>query len=140
MPAPGYGISAKTLRRIVFFSVLIFRTPGCRATYLAKNGRKGLISLRGAEKMATFDKRRHRRSSLATAVEYALGPLHTDETCDGVLADISESGFCLLTTTLLHEGQKVLVKINPAALSRTAVVRWSQCNDNLYCRAGLEFI
>jgi hypothetical protein len=90
--------------------------------------------------MATFDKRRHRRSGLATAVEYALGPLHTDETHDGVLADISESGFCLLTTTHLHEGQEVLVKINPAAFARTAVVRWSKHYENLYCRAGLEFL
>ncbi len=89
--------------------------------------------------MATFDKRRHRRSSLATAVEYAPGPLITDETYDGVLADISESGFCLLTATPLHTGQEVLVKINPAAFSRTAVVRWSKRYDNLY-RAGLEFI
>jgi hypothetical protein len=90
--------------------------------------------------MATFDKRRHIRSNIATAVEYALGPLHTDETFDGVIADISESGLCLLTTTPLNKGQEILLKINPSAFSQTAIVRWSRQYEDLYCRAGLEFI
>jgi|WetSurMetagenome_2_1015567.scaffolds.fasta_scaffold1414239_1 hypothetical protein len=90
--------------------------------------------------MATYDKRRHRRSNIATAVEYALDPLHTDETSDGVIADISESGLCLLTTTPLNKGQEIVIKINPSAFSQTAVVRWSKRYDALYCRAGLEFI
>jgi len=90
--------------------------------------------------MATYDKRRHRRSSIVTAVEYALNPRHTDETLDGVLADISESGLCLLTSTPLNKGEEILVKINPAAFAQAAVVRWSKQYDALYCRAGLEFI
>ena len=90
--------------------------------------------------MATYDKRRHRRNSIVTAVEYALNSLHPDETFDGVLADISDSGLCLLTTTPLNKGEEILVKINPAAFSQGAVVRWSKQYDNLYCKAGLEFI
>jgi hypothetical protein len=90
--------------------------------------------------MATFDKRRHRRSNIATAVEYAFDPLHTDETFDGVIADISESGLCLLTTTPLNKGQEIVIKINPSAFSQTATVRWSRQYEDLYCKAGLEFI
>jgi PilZ domain len=90
--------------------------------------------------MATFDKRRHRRSNIATAVEYVLDPLPARETFDGVIADISESGLCLLTTTPLSKGQEILIKINPSAFSQTATVRWSRQYDDLYCRAGLEFI
>jgi len=107
---------------------------------LAKIRDKVLICLKRAEKMATFDKRRHRRSNIATTVEYALNPLHTNETFDGVITDISESGLCLLTTTPLNKGQDILIKINPAAFSKTATVRWSKQYDDLYCKAGLEFI
>jgi hypothetical protein len=90
--------------------------------------------------MATYDKRRHRRSIILTKVESALDPLHSDKTRNGVLADISESGLCLLTSGPLNRGQEILIKINPAAFAQAAIVRWSKQYDALYCRAGLEFI
>jgi len=110
------------------------------SAYLEKNRVNVLIFLRGVKKMATFDKRRYRRSSIVSAVEYALHPLHTDETFDGVIMDISEAGLCLLTNTPLKKGQEISLKINPSAFSQPAAVRWSRQYDALYCRAGLEFI
>ena len=74
------------------------------------------------------------------ALEYFLDPLTTDETYDGVVADISESGLYLLTTKPLNKGQVITIKNNISASSQAATVRWSERYMDLYYKVGLEFV
>jgi hypothetical protein len=62
-----------------------------------------------------------------------------EETFDGMITDVSDSGACLLTTNPLGKGQKITIN-NASLFSRTAIVRWSERIDSLYHRVGLEFL
>jgi hypothetical protein len=86
------------------------------------------------------DKRRHERRDTITTIEYVINGLYTDEVFEGVIANISESGFCLLSTNLLSQGEKIEIKNEKHVNSRTAAVRWSNQYNNLYCKIGLEFV
>jgi hypothetical protein len=90
--------------------------------------------------MSEFDKRRHSRDDTISAVQYVLNRLHSEEIFDGVIANISESGVCLLTTDPLNKGQDITIKNKIPATSQTATVRWSSKYHNLYYMAGLELI
>jgi len=63
-----------------------------------------------------------------------------NESFDGIITDISDSGICLLTTNSLSKGQKISMNIGTSASSRTAIVRWSERFDSLYYAVGLEFL
>jgi hypothetical protein len=90
--------------------------------------------------MSEFDKRRHSRDDTISAVQYVLNRLHSEEIFDGVIANISESGVCLLTTDPLGKGQDITIKNKISATSQTATVRWSTKYHDLYYMAGLELI
>jgi hypothetical protein len=86
------------------------------------------------------DKRRHERRDTITTIEYVINGLYTDEVFEGVIANISESGFCILSTNPLSKGEKIEIKNEKHVNSRTAAVRWSNQYNNLYCKIGLEFV
>jgi len=86
------------------------------------------------------DKRRHERRDTITTIEYVINGFYTDEVFEGVIANISESGFCLLSTKPLSQGEKIEIKDEQHVNSRTAAVRWSNQYNNLYCKIGLEFV
>jgi hypothetical protein len=90
--------------------------------------------------MTAFDKRRHSRDNTISVVQYVLNRLHSEEIFDGVIANISESGVCLLTTDPLSKGQDITIKNKISATSQTATVRWSTKYHDLYYKAGLELI
>jgi len=92
------------------------------------------------EEMTAFDKRRHSRNETISAVQYVLNRLHSEEIFDGVIANISESGVCLLTTNPLSKGQDITIKNKIPATPQTATVRWSTKYHDLYYMAGLELI
>jgi len=92
------------------------------------------------KEMTVFNKRRHSRDETISAVQYVLNRLHPEEIFDGVIANISESGVCLLTTDPLSKGQDITIKNKIPATSQTATVRWSTRYHDLYYKTGLELI
>jgi len=72
-------------------------------------------------------------------VEYTVDS-STNEIFDGVIANTSESGICLLTTYHLNKGQKITIKNNISPFSRTATVQWSEKYNHFYYKTGLEFL
>jgi len=85
------------------------------------------------------ERRKHRRSYIITRVEYTVDS-STNEIFDGVIANTSESGICLLTTYHLNKGQKITIKNNISPFSRTATVQWSEKYNHFYYKTGLEFL
>ena len=73
-------------------------------------------------------------------IEYLVNSLNTDEAFEGVVADVSESGLCLLTASPLREGEKIDIKNNMPPPLRSAYVRWVRNDSDLYYKVGLEFV
>jgi hypothetical protein len=86
------------------------------------------------------DKRRHKRRDTVIPIEYLVDRLTPDEAFEGVIADVSESGLCLLTAKSLREGQKIDIKNNAHPPLRSASVRWIRNDSELYYKVGLEFV
>jgi len=84
-------------------------------------------------------KRRHERSEVIIIVRCVLEPF-VDVSFDGVVANISESGFCLLTTHPLSKDDTIRVEKKISASSGRATVRWIDRSQKHYCKAGLEFV
>jgi hypothetical protein len=90
--------------------------------------------------MTVSDKRRHSRDDTISTVQYVLNRLPSEEIFDGVIANMSASGVCLLTTNPLSNGQDITIKNKIPATSQTATVRWSTKYHDLYYMAGLELL
>jgi hypothetical protein len=86
------------------------------------------------------EKRRHERRNTVIPIEYLVDRLNTDDAFEGVVADVSESGLCLLTSCPLREGQKIEIKNNELPALRSASVRWIRNDSELYNKVGLEFV
>jgi hypothetical protein len=87
------------------------------------------------------EKRRHKRRDTVIPIEYLVDRLTPDEAFEGVVADVSESGLCLLTACHLREDEKIIdIKSNMPAPLRSASVRWVRNDSNLYYKVGLEFV
>jgi hypothetical protein len=84
-------------------------------------------------------KRRHERSEIIAIVQYSVEPAE-QSTFDGVTANISKSGFCLLTTHPLSKNDTIRFGKKISASSERAIVRWIDRSHKYYCKAGLEFI
>ena len=89
--------------------------------------------------METEDRRRSYRKLVVKAIEYSILPSKTQETFDGVIATINESGICLLTTKHLTNGQKIAIKDNDYLSEKTATVRWSHQYDKYFYKVCLRF-
>jgi hypothetical protein len=87
----------------------------------------------------TAQKRRHERSEVIIIVRCVLEPF-ADAPFDGVVANISESGFCLLTTHPINKDDIIGLKKKISATSERATVRWIDRSNKYYCKAGLEFV
>ena len=87
-----------------------------------------------------FDQRKHERKDIVNAIEYVIEGLNVSEDFEGVIANISDSGFCLLTTNPLDNGTKISIKNQTHFNSQSAAVRWSTKDHNLYYNVGLEFL
>jgi hypothetical protein len=107
-------------------------------------GEGAFLNVIRSNEYMTSERRRHRRSDVANVMEYimdSIDSLNSEEVFDGVIANISESGLCLLSTTYLSQGEQIhiLKHDNPQSF-QTASVRWSQKSNEFYCKAGVEFI
>jgi len=90
--------------------------------------------------MQPSDRRKHERKYIAKATEcFLTEPPSQNEMFDCIVADISTSGLCLLTTQPVENGQVITMMNQIFPSPRTAIVRWSEKYKNLYYRSGLEF-
>jgi hypothetical protein len=91
--------------------------------------------------MEKSHKRRHERKDMVKALECTLhqqsNPMRE---FDCIIANISQSGLCLLATEALKNGQTITVKNHIFPSPRSATIRWSQHYHGLYYRYGLEFV
>ena len=88
--------------------------------------------------MSLFYSAKHDRCYMNSSVEYVLDPFNADEIFEGTIENISESGMCLLTSHALTEGQEITIKSLLFLPSQTAVVCWTETQDDGY-RVGLKF-
>jgi hypothetical protein len=86
------------------------------------------------------DKRRHERKDTITAIEYRTKGIVADEAFEGVICNISEAGFCLLSTNPLSRGDKIEIMNNQHIPSQEASVCWSSKCNGLYYKIGLQFV
>jgi len=84
--------------------------------------------------------RKSNRTRVLQPIEYFLAPSIIDKSYDGVITDISESGACLLTTSLLKNRQRIIILDKSCPFEKTAIVRWSEKYDDMFYKTGLEFI
>ena len=88
--------------------------------------------------MTEFDKRRHPRTDKISIIEYRVAP-SGEEYFDGVVANVSKSGFCLFAMSSLHKDDIITIKDKSDIFAGTAVVRWSKQSEKAPYIAGLEF-
>jgi hypothetical protein len=91
--------------------------------------------------MEKSNKRRHARKDMVRAIECTL-PQQSNPVreFDCIIANISQSGLCLLATEALKNGQTITVKNHIFPSPRSATIRWSKQYHGLYYRYGLEFV
>jgi Tfp pilus assembly protein PilZ len=73
-------------------------------------------------------------------IKYFLAPSIIEKTYDGVVTDISDTGACLLTTSLLKDRQRIIILDESTSSEKAAIVRWSQKYDDMFYKIGVEFI
>ena len=90
------------------------------------------------QKTKSRNRRQHKGSVGIGMVEYSVISSSNNVFCYGIISDISALGVCLLTTSPLKRGEKIVLKSgNPT--SKIAVVLWSDIGG-FYYKAGLKFV
>lgn len=88
--------------------------------------------------MSSFYSSKHDRCPIDCSVEFCLD-LSSQETFDGFIENISESGMCLITTKHLDIGQALTINTNIFLPSHTASVCWIEQNNDGSYKFGLKF-
>jgi len=88
--------------------------------------------------MSSFYSSKHDRCPIDCSVEFCLD-LSSQETFEGFIENISESGMCLITTKLLDIGQDLTINTNIFLPSHAASVCWIEQNDDGSYKYGLKF-
>lgn len=88
--------------------------------------------------MSSFYSSKHDRCPIDCSVEFCLD-LSSQETFEGFIENISESGMCLITTKHLDIGQYLTINTNFFLPSHTASVCWTEQNDDGSYKYGLKF-
>ncbi len=88
--------------------------------------------------MTSFYTNKYERVFLDCRIEFFLD-LMSDETFEGIIDNISEAGFCLITSTPLHEGQEITIRSLMYFPSQTAKVCWIKPEKDVY-RLGMKFM
>ena len=84
------------------------------------------------------DRRQHKRSCVLLTTEYSEVSSSDGKIYMGIIADMCESGMCLLTTFPLQRGEKIILT-NENSFSNIAVVRWTAIGSIFY-KAGLAVV
>jgi hypothetical protein len=88
--------------------------------------------------MSSFYSSKHDRCPIDCSVEFFLD-LSSQQTFEGFIENISESGMCLITTILIDIGQELTINTNIFLPSHTASVCWIEQNDDGSYKYGLKF-
>jgi hypothetical protein len=88
--------------------------------------------------MSSFYSSKHDRCPIDCSVEFFLD-FSSQETFEGFIENISETGMCLITTKLLDTGQELTINTNIFLPSHTASVCWVEQNDDSSYKYGLKF-
>jgi hypothetical protein len=88
--------------------------------------------------MSSFYSSKHDRCPIDCNVEFCLD-LFSQDTFNGFIENISESGMCLITTKLLDIGQELTINTNIFLPSHTATICWIEQNDDGSYKFGLKF-
>jgi len=88
--------------------------------------------------MSSFYSSRHERTDIQCRIEYILD-LVSSEAFEGMIYDISESGFSLVTDQQLDIGQEITIKTDLYLPSQSGIVRWIKTDEDGGYIAGLEF-
>ncbi|MDQ7786397.1 MAG: PilZ domain-containing protein [Thermodesulfovibrionales bacterium] len=88
--------------------------------------------------MSSFYSSRHERTDIKCRVEYILD-LVSNESFEGMIGDISESGFSLFTDQQLEVGQEITIKTDLYLPSQSGVVQWVKPDEEGGYIAGLQF-
>lgn len=88
--------------------------------------------------MSSFYSSRHERTDIQCRIEYILD-LVSSEAFEGMIYDISESGFSLVTDQQLDIGQEITIKTDLYLPSQSGIVRWIKPDEEGGYIAGLEF-
>jgi hypothetical protein len=86
------------------------------------------------------EKRRHRRNEASYFTVYSSELSSGDTVSNGVIANISKAGVCLLSPKALNKGENILIKSHDSASAQKATVRWCRQYKNCHYRAGLELV
>ena len=84
-------------------------------------------------------KRKYERCTFSQVIAYSFPSCLGDKFSTGLLHDMSYSGLCLITRSLLQPGQEILVKSSLLSKATTAIVRWCCDVDSSKYKVGLEF-
>ncbi|MDQ7788081.1 MAG: hypothetical protein RDU01_10775 [Thermodesulfovibrionales bacterium] len=84
------------------------------------------------------ERREHKVSVASGTVEYSVISSSNSDFYYGIFTDISAAGMCLLTTSPLKRGEKIVFRSNNPT-SKIAVVLWSDIGA-FYYKAGLKFV
>jgi hypothetical protein len=87
-----------------------------------------------------MDKRRHKREDIIKAME-CLSYQQSNQVIefDCIIANLSQSGVCLLARDALKNGQEITIRDHIFPSPRIATVLWNKEYNGLYYKYGLEF-
>lgn len=87
----------------------------------------------------SFERRKHFRheDSETRRIEWSFCPFD-DESFEGFVSNISESGMCLLVSRPLIEGQEITLRDDVYGC-RTAIIKWIEKVDEGSYKAGVIF-
>ena len=88
--------------------------------------------------MFSFYSSKHDRCPIDCGVEFFLD-LSSQETYEGFIENISESGMCLITTKHLDTGQDLTINTHIFLPSNAASVCWIEQNEDGSYKYGLKF-
>jgi hypothetical protein len=89
----------------------------------------------------TANRRRGQRKEFSYIVlEFVLHPDTAYEIFVGYSLNLSDSGMCIYTSTVLKTGQEIILKSDQPRLYKKAAVRWVERYDSFFYKVGLEFV
>ena len=81
-----------------------------------------------------------RAKTIHEKIECFSDPLLKDKISEGFVANISETGICLVIIHPLNKGQTITINNNNLAHPINATVRWIKDFKGLYYKVGLEIV
>jgi len=84
-------------------------------------------------------KRKHPRNPYGNVIKFCVNPRSPSKTFIGVSINISDSGMCLYTSDILHEGETILIQEELPVKYRKATVIWVKYYRQDFYKVGLMF-